>query len=184
MLNTNFNPFPQLSTDRLRLRQVNKEDANEIFILRSDERVMKFIDRPRAKSIDDALQLIQKINDALSNNDGINWAITLKSDLKLIGTIGYWRIIKENYRAEIGYLLHPDYHKKGIMQEVFTTVIDYGFTTMKLHSIEANVNPDNAASIKLLERNKFTREAYMKENLFYDGKFLDSAIYSLLNPVE
>jgi ribosomal-protein-alanine N-acetyltransferase len=51
---------------------------------------------------------------------------------------------------------------------------------MDLHSIEAIVNPDNKASIKLLERNSFTREAYFKENYFYDGKFLDSAVYSLL----
>lgn len=184
MLNINFNPFPQLSTERLRLRQINSADANEIFILRSDERVMKFIDRPRTKSVDDALQLIQKIEDALTNNDGINWAITLKNDSKLIGTIGYWRIIKEHYRAEIGYLLDPDYYGKGIMQEAFTAIIDYGFIFMRLHSIEANVNPDNAASIKLLERNKFIREAYLKENLYYSGKFLDSAIYSLLNPLD
>ncbi len=51
---------------------------------------------------------------------------------------------------------------------------------MNLHSIEANVNPGNTASIKLLEKNNFTREAYFKENYFYDGKFLDTAIYSLL----
>ena len=184
MLNLSFNPFPELLTERLRLRQINNEDANEIFILRSDERVMNFIERPRAKSMDDALQLIQKVNEALTNNDGITWAITLKNDSKLLGTIGYWRIMKEHHRAEIGYLLHPDYQSKGIMQEAFAATIDYGFIIMRLHSVEANVNPDNAASIKLLERNKFAREAYFKENFYYDGKFLDTAIYSLLNQVD
>lgn len=182
MLTINFNPFPELSTERLQLRQINNEDANELFLLRSDERVMSFIDRPRAKSIFDALEFIQKVNDSLTNNDGINWGIALKNDSKLIGTIGFWRIVKEHHRAEIGYLLHPDYHGKGIMQEAFATVIDYGFIIMRLHSVEANVNPDNAASIKLLERNKFTREGHLRENMYYDGKFLDSVIYSLLNP--
>ena len=66
------------------------------------------------------------------------------------------------------------------MQESIKEVIDYGFNVMKLHSIEANVNPDNAASIRLLERNKFKREAYYKENFYFNGKFLDTAIYSLL----
>jgi ribosomal-protein-alanine N-acetyltransferase len=51
---------------------------------------------------------------------------------------------------------------------------------MKLHSIEAHVNPNNIASIKLLEKNGFIREAYFKEDYFYDGKFLDTAVYSLL----
>ena len=61
-------------------------------------------------------------------------------------------------------------------------VLDYGFNTLKIHSLEANVNPGNAASIKLLERNGFVREAYYRENYYYNGHFLDSAIYSLINP--
>ena len=60
-------------------------------------------------------------------------------------------------------------------------VLNYGFTVMELHSVEANVNPDNAASISLLEKNHFIREACFKENYYFDGRFLDSAIYSLLS---
>jgi len=182
MLTVNFTPFPIISTERLLLRQVNKNDAYELFMLRSDKTVMHFIDRPMAVSINDALQLIEKINEALIHNDGITWAITLKNYAKLVGTIGFWRIIKEHYRAEIGYMLHADLQGKGIMQEAMTAVLDYGFKIMKLHSVEANVNPANTASIKLLERNNFIKEAYFKENFYYDGKFLDSAIYSLLAP--
>ncbi|MBP6649301.1 MAG: GNAT family N-acetyltransferase, partial [Bacteroidia bacterium] len=76
--------------------------------------------------------------------------------------------------------LHPDYQKQGIMAEALLKVLDYGFKTMKLHSVEANVNPENAGSINLLEKSGFVREAYFRENYYYDGKFLDSAIYSLL----
>lgn len=184
MLITNFNPFPLLTTERLILRQINTSDESDLFILRSDKRVMRFIDRPIAQSTEDAAKLIRIINDSLNNNDGITWGITLKNDSKLIGTIGFWKITKEHYRAEIGYLLHFGYQGRGIMQEAFNAVLDYGFKVMKLHSVEANVNPENAASIKILERNKFTREAYFKENYYYDGKFLDSAIYSLLAPTD
>jgi len=180
MLTTNFTPFPILSTERLVLRQINKSDANEVFSLRSDKEVMRYIDRPLAASIDDAFELIQKINDLLGAGDGITWAITLKESPALTGTIGFWRMEKEHYRAEIGYLLHPALQGKGIMQEALTAVLSYGFQIMKLHSVIANVNPDNSASIKLLERNNFIREGYFKESYFYDGNFLDSAIYSLL----
>jgi len=62
-------------------------------------------------------------------------------------------------------------------------VLAFGFIELHLHSIEANVNPGNAASIRLLERNHFTREAYFRENFFYNGKFLDTVIYSKLAPV-
>jgi ribosomal-protein-alanine N-acetyltransferase len=182
MLEVNFDPFPILSTERLILRKITENDINDFFILRSDNRVMQYIDRPLAESTDDALKLIQLITGLLSNNEGITWGIVLKSHPRLIGTIGLWRIIKEHYRAEIGYLLHPDLQGKGIMQEAFVPILNYGFTTMKLHSIEATVNPENAASIKILEKNNFIREAYFKENYFYNENFLDSAVYSLLNP--
>ena len=115
MLQINFSPFPLLQTKRLLLRQIFDEDANEIFTLRSSETVMKYLDRPMAKSIDDALELIKKINTSIDNNEGITWAICLKNEKKLIGTIGFWRIEKENYRAEIGYMLNPSLQGMGII---------------------------------------------------------------------
>ena len=145
---------------------------------------MKYLDRPMAKSKQDAADLILKITEALQTNDGITWGVALKSDPTLIGTIGFWRIVKGHYRAEIGYMLHPDHQGKGLMQEAMDAVIHYGFHELKLHSVEANVNPKNITSIKILERNKFTREAWFKENYYYNGKFLDSFIYSLVTPLK
>ena len=68
------------------------------------------------------------------------------------------------------------------MQEAIKAVLHYGFETMKLHSVEANVNPANAASIRLLKRTGFVQEAHFKENYFSNGQFTDSLIYSLLAP--
>lgn len=180
MENLSFSPFPILTTERLVLRQINESDVNEILFLRSDERVMRYIDKAPAETLDDAYEFIRKIADLEEKADAVTWAICQKGDTKLIGTIVFWNIQKEHYRAEVGYNLHPDYWGKGIMQEALQVVLDYGFRVMKLHSIEANVNPGNAASIKLLERNNFVREAYFKENYYFNGKFLDTAIYSLL----
>jgi len=182
MLVLDFSTFPMLYTKRLLLRPVTKADANEVFTLRSDSNVMKYIDRPRATTIDDALNLIQKIENGITNNEGIAWALTLKENTTLIGIISFHRIEKENYRAEIGYLLASGFHRKGLMQEAVTAVLDYGFHTMKLHSVEAIINPANDISAKLLEKNGFAREAYFKENYYFNSRFLDSAVYSLLAP--
>ncbi len=70
------------------------------------------------------------------------------------------------------------------MQEALTAVLEYGFRTIGLHSVEANVDKENLASIRLLERNNFTREAHFKENYYFNGRFIDSVIYSLLAPVK
>jgi ribosomal-protein-alanine N-acetyltransferase len=176
----NFDPFPVLETNRVLLRRIEETDAEEIFQIRSDERIMQFIDRPRAKSIEDARALISRITDDTNKSQGITWAITLKENIKLLGTIGFWRITVEHFRAEIGYMLNFDYQGKGILSEAMPAILQYGFETIGLHSVEAQVKPGNNASIKLLEKNGFVREAYFNENYFFDGKFLDTVVYSVL----
>ena len=181
MLETNFIPFPILSTQRLLLRRIISQDAPAILQLRSNEMVMQYIDRERCQTLTDAEAFVKKINDALEFNEGITWGIALdEAPGILIGTIGYWRIMKEHYRAEIGYMLHPDHWKKGIMKEALLKVIDTGFNHLKLHSIEAHINPDNVASANILTSTGFVREAYFKENFFYKGTFRDTEIYSRL----
>jgi RimJ/RimL family protein N-acetyltransferase len=182
MLELNFEPFPILMTERVLLRKITEEDADQVFFLRSDKDVLRYLDRDPIISIDDALQWIRMIDAGIRSNEYIAWAMSLKSEKQLVGTISLWNIQKEHYRSEIGYALHPLHQGKGLMQEAMTEVLDYGFKTMHLHSVEANVNPRNVSSIKLLERNNFIREAYHRENYFYKGKFLDSAIYSLITP--
>ena len=184
MLLLNFSPFPSLSTKRLDLRRISDQDEEEIFFLRSDKEILQFLDRNPAKSIDEARQWIRMINDGTDNNQYITWAMALKSDPKLIGTIAFWNVQKEHYRAEIGYALVSEFQGKGLMHEAMTIVLDYGFNTMKLHSVEANVNPANKRSIRLLEKNGFVREAYHRENYYYNGRFLDSVIYSLIDPFD
>ncbi len=183
MVQLKFNPFPVLTTERLVLRQFTKADLPEIFKVRTDPRVSKFITRPDFKSMEDAEAYITKINNLVNNNESGIWGITMKGVDKIMGSICLWNIKKEDYRAEVGYEMRPEFWGQGIMNEAMKALIDYGFNTMKLHSIEATVNPDNAASIKVLERNKFVKEAHFKENYFHNGAFHDSAIYSLLNAV-
>lgn len=181
MLTINFSPFPNLETERLFLRRVDSNDLKEIFALRSNPETMKYIPRPLVKTDEDALEHIAMIDSKIDSNEGINWAITLKDNPKLIGVIGHYRIKPENYRAELGYMLLPEYHGKGIVSEAVKEAVKYGFQVMKLNSLEAIIDPDNYASAKVLEKNGFVKEAHLKEYEFYEGRFLDTVIYSILN---
>ncbi|MEO8236569.1 MAG: GNAT family N-acetyltransferase [Flavobacterium sp.] len=181
MLNFNFNPFPVIETERLILRQITNEDVKEIFELRSNPETMKYIPRPLVKTTDDALEHIAMIEEKIVKNVGINWGITLKGRPEILGIIGYYRIQPENYRAEIGYMLLPEHHGKGIISEAVNRLITYGFDDLKLHSIEAVIDPQNFASEKVLQKCGFVKEAHFKESDFYEGKFLDKVIYSLLS---
>lgn len=183
MLTINFSPFPILETERLILRRVLPSDVKEMFELRSNPETMKYIPRPLVTNYDEALTHIQMMEDKIETNEGINWAITLKGDDKMLGVIGHYRIKPEHYRAEVGYMILPEYHGKGITTEAVQCVVDYGFNTMQLHSIEGVIDPENEASQRVLQKCGFVKEAHFKENEFYDGKFIDAVVYSKLNPV-
>lgn len=180
MLDLQFPNQVQIESSRLILRKIEIKDAVELFALRSNPVIMKYIDRPPLADVEEATMLIQKMQNDFLNNQGINWAITLKPSDLLIGSIGFWRIDKENHRTEIGYMLQSKHQGKGIMSEAMDLAISFAFEVMKVHSIEANTNPQNEASIQLLLGKGFEQEAYFKEHYYFDGKFLDSAIFSLL----
>lgn len=180
MLQFNFSPFPILETKNLILRQIHLDDDKEVFALRSNPETMKFIPRPLAETIEDAQKFITDCNTSIEKNELINWAIAQKKDNKLIGMIGFFRMQPENFRGEVGYILNPKFQGKGFMREALEKTLNYGFETMKFHSIEAVIDPKNNASEKLLQKAGFDKEAHFKENFFYNDEFLDTVIYSLL----
>jgi ribosomal-protein-alanine N-acetyltransferase len=181
MLTLSFTPFPILKSNRLLLRAVTKNDVNEVLTLRGNPKTMKFIPRPLVTTTKMALEHIEMIAKKIEDNIGINWAITLKGNPKLIGIIGHYRIQPENYRSEIGYMLLPKFHNQGITSEAISLVLNYSFNHLNFHSVEAVVDPENFGSINVLEKNGFIKEAHFLENEYWDGKFWDSAVYSLLN---
>ncbi len=117
MKTTDFSQFPNLFTKNFQLRQLRNDDANEIFAIRSDEGIARFLDRPLAKSIDDASQFIQNINLGISNNELIYWAITLKEANNLTGTICIWKINPQQAKAEIGFELLPAHQGKELCRK-------------------------------------------------------------------
>jgi len=184
MLTPNFTPFPVLTTARLLLRQLTLRDAPAVMHLRSNPQVMQYINRPLTLTINEAEEWITKVEDNLVNTGGIMWCICLReAPLEHVGNIGLWRIEKENYRAEIGYMLEPALHGQGIMSEAMQLVLHYGFHCMQLHSIEAQLDPRNTASGALLRKGGFVQEGLFKENYFMCGEFSDTAVYSILSPV-
>jgi ribosomal-protein-alanine N-acetyltransferase len=175
-----FKSFPEFESERLLFRKILMSDAKDILLIRSNDDVMRFMDVIRFESIVDAEKMVQSVEESYIKETGINWAIVEKHSNSFIGYFGFFRIIPEHCRAEIGYALKPDYWGKGYMYETINKMVRFGFDNIKLHSIEANVNPDNEKSKKVLEKIGFKKEAYFRENYLFNNMFLDSIIYSLL----
>lgn len=181
MLQLNFTPFPELRTDRLLLRKLGATDVNEIFVLRSNEDVLRYLGKEPIKTTKEAMEFIDSVNKNIAENESVLWGITLQNDpFIVIGTICLWNLQKEHFRGEIGYVLHPGHWRKGIMKEAINCVCDYGFEKLGLHRIEALLSPENIASSSVLGRTGFVKEAHLRENLYFKGKFSDTVIYSKL----
>lgn len=155
MLHKNFTPFPTLTTDRLTLRQLKITDDQEIFTLRSDTEINKYLDRQSANSIDDARAFINRVNENISKNNSLYWAITLSDKNIMVGTVCLFSFSDENGNCEIGYELLTNFQGNGIMKEAVEKVIDYAFNKIKVQKIEAFFHKDNLSSKKLLEKLSF-----------------------------
>ena len=162
--------IPSLTTEHYILRQLKAEDENEIFIMRSDENNLRYLDRQKAERIEDVRIFLKKIKEGISKNDMFFWAIVPKNKRKLVGTICLWNISHEKSTAEIGFELLPEHQGKGVIQEALPAAIKFGFENMSLKVIEGEVDPENIKSIKLLEKYGFT----------LSKKLETTAIYSLL----
>jgi len=183
MLSIQFTHFPTLHTPRLLLREVVPADAGAMFKMRSDARVMRYIGKLPMQDIIEAEQMIGEYVYGFAQNEALNWAICLREvPDTLIGTIGFWKLDKAHHRAEIGYTLQYEHWRKGIMDEAMDAAVEYCFKTLGFHSIEANTDPENEASGRILEKHGFVQEAYFRESFYFEGKFLDSRIYSKINP--
>ncbi len=151
----NFSPFPQLLTERLILRKPDISDIFELVKLRSNDEVNKFIDRPSSINVTDAHQFLSKIDKGIKENELVYWAIVPREEFILVGTICLFNFSDNNEKAEIGYELHTDFHKRGFMQEALERVIDFGFQIMNLKFMEAYTHAENFPSQRMLEKNGF-----------------------------
>ena len=181
MLNDkHFDTFPYMESERLIFRQFELADAADIQAIRSDELVMKFMDSNRHDTVLESELFLARNLEAYQNKAGIFWAIIDKSTGLFAGDFSYWRLDRANNRGEIGYSLKPHFWGKGYMPETMQKLLNFGFKKLKLHSIVANVNPENENSKNVLKKIGFKKEAFFRENYYFKGKYLDSEIYCLL----
>lgn len=156
--------FPELETERLRLRLLTLEDRTAVFAHFADEEVTRYMDIPPCKEISEADELIRfHLEDS-----GCRWGMFDKATGRLAGTVGYhcW-VTGEASRAEIGFDLSRDYWGQGYMSEAIVPVLRFGFEAMGLELIEATVDPANVRSLRLADKLGFLREQELVDNLVY-----------------
>lgn len=149
-----------LTTERLTLRALSTDDDQAIFALRSNKEVNKYLGRAPSKTIEDAINFINKVSGSSSY-----WAITLTNTKTLVGTICLYNFSNDKSSCEIGYELMTQFQGRGIMREAIEEVIDYAFQTLQVQKIAAFTHKENQTSTKLLTNLNFVQSGQTEEEI-------------------
>jgi ribosomal-protein-alanine N-acetyltransferase len=174
--------FPVLETDRLRLREPRRSDAERLLDAWRDEETMRYFGTEPLGTRREAVEEIRAFREQASSGEGIRWILTERGRDEYIGDIGFFDFAREHARAEIGFLLAKLAWGRGLMSEALAATLQYGFVAKDLHRIEALVDPRNAACLRVLERCGFRREGTLREYEFERDAFIDLVLLSMLRP--
>jgi len=172
--------FPALAGRRLALRGPRDDDIDAMFALFSDPEVMRYWSRPPMTARGEAEGYVAEIGEAFAERSKLNWMVVRRADDVAIGTCTLFRFEPRHRRAEIGYALRPDHWGQGYAGEAVGLALDWAFRTLGLHRIEADIDPRNDGSRRLLQRLGFASEGRLRERYFVGDAVADTELFGLL----
>lgn len=172
--------LPKLQGARVLLRAQRASDVSALFGVYSDPVVMRYWSFPPFTQVKQARELFDKNDSDGRTGELLPWAIARRSDNVLIGTCTLFGIDTTHRRALVGYALARAHWGKGHAQEALRLALAHAFGALALNRVEADVDPRNTASWRLLERLGFTREGLLRERWRVGNDVQDSVIYGLL----
>jgi ribosomal-protein-alanine N-acetyltransferase len=173
--------FPTLLTPRLRLREIVANDAPALFAIHSDDEAMRWFGTNPMVTLEETDKLIESFA-AMRRlaNPGTRWALELRDGGELIGTCGLFKWNRGWHSCSLGYELGRLHWGQGLMHEALTAVLDWGFDTMELNRVEAQVHPANTHSIRRLQALGFQPEGLLRQAGYWLGSYHDLLAYALL----
>jgi ribosomal-protein-alanine N-acetyltransferase len=172
--------FEIIETARLILKGLSPQEMNSVFEKHSKPEIKKILGHRSEKDFEKEEAKYKK-GYSCYNRSFMLFLITDKASEKIIGRCGIHNWNAEHSRAEIGYIMEDEnYKRKGLMSEALAAVIEYGFTKLNLHRIEALVGTENIPSLRLMEKFNFTKEGLLRQHYYINNKYEDSIIFSKL----
>jgi ribosomal-protein-alanine N-acetyltransferase len=164
--------FPLLSTPRLHLIEIEHAHQPDLFYLLTDKRVTRYYHVMPLLEVAEVRKVIDFLKQRFQNKEGIRWGIALDNKTELIGFIGFNSFEPED-SAMLVFALVQEYWGKGYMTEAIDAVAGYGFSTLELKTIQADVLPGNAASERVLVKTGFHHEGLLPQGMKWEGKEYD-----------
>ena len=159
----------EIVTSRLKLRSARADDLEAMHAVLSDPRATRWWSTPPHDSVEQTVAWL----DSMIANGPDNPDFVIERDGMVIGKAGFWKL------PEVGYILHPDHWGQGFAGEAVEAAIGHVFATRDIEELTADVDPENAASIRLLERLGFNRTGFAERTWNIGGEWKNSLYYGL-----
>jgi RimJ/RimL family protein N-acetyltransferase len=172
--------LPTLEASRVRLRWLVREDAPALFEIFGHAEVMRYWSHLPMDTVDQAAALVDEVRACFAKKTLFEWGIASRDDDSIIGTCTLSSVDPKNRRAELGYTLRRDRWGQGLASEAMTRLLDFAFGELRLRRIEADVDPRNLPSVRLLERLGFVKEGRLRERWNVGDEIQDADLYGLL----
>jgi len=118
-----------------------------------------------------------------SRPDHLLWLVVRRSDRAIVGSVELSQIVRGRFRsAYLGYQIGAPFVRQGLMREALALAVTDAFRRLRLHRLEANVQPDNRASIGLVRALGFRHEGYSPAYLKIGGRWRDHERWAVLAP--
>lgn len=174
-----FRTIPTLETRRLILRKILPQDEDDMYEYSRDPETSKYLLWEPHASRSYTRAHIRYLQDAYNRASFFDWALIEKESGKMIGTCGFTEIYEREKRAEVGYVIAPQFHRMGFAPEALERVMEYGYNTLGLIKLSGRFMEDNEASRKILERFGFSDDTTKSESIYKRGKKQRILTYSL-----
>lgn len=169
-----------LTTERLTLRWMTNNDVDAQYALFSDPAITRYWSSPAWTDIAQARAYVEKTIAEYKDSSGLRFAVVLQATGEMIGSVKLYDFDDANRRCAVGYALQQSYWGKGFVSEAMTAVLRHAFEEFNMNRIEADVDPRNDASAKVLERQGFVKEGFLRERWIVNNEICDTAFYGLL----
>ncbi|GAA4650150.1 GNAT family protein [Kistimonas scapharcae] len=171
---------PVLQTTRFRLRPFNQHDADSLYTLLKQEKVVTAHPAHPVSDRHEANHVLQAMNEDVLSGTALYWLIEEKTSQRFTGRIGFKHINHQNNSAALMVEVLPELWGENILYETGRAVIAYGFSQLQLHRVEAQVVPEHPYMHSFLKRVGFHLEGLLQSWVKNDYGLLDYRIYSLL----
>ncbi|MBP5289704.1 MAG: GNAT family N-acetyltransferase [Clostridia bacterium] len=158
-----LSPLPELETERLLMRPVTLEDARDMFDYSRNPRTSEYLLWEPHQTIDFTVSHIRHLLSQYKAVSYFDWALVDKSSGRMIGTAGFTRLSGLYGTGELGYVLSPAYHRRGLAPEAVKTVMAFGFEKLELNSLFCRIMEGNIPSRKVAERLGFVFLGFERE---------------------